>query len=83
MTELVASMPALPLTPGMRVQFEAISPTTGLAVAGVTVALAAIYAENIGEGESDSAVIDSGPFMLVPGPGATAPTEPLPIRGGL
>lgn len=84
MAEYIASMPILPLTVGMRVQFEAVSPTTGLPVAGVTVSDAVIYATDAeGEGLSNAEV---GPYMLVPGPGAstgsgTAP--PLTLRGGL
>lgn len=47
------------------VQFEAISPTTGAAVSGVTVANAAIFVEDDGPA-ADAGT--SGPFMWVPGP---------------
>ena len=55
------------LEPGMQIVFEAISPTTGAAVTGVTVSAIGILASgegtNVGTG-------DFGPFMLVPGPAA-------------
>ena len=55
------------LEPGMQIVFEAISPTTGAAVTGVTVSAIGILAsgegQNVGTG-------DFGPFMLVPGPQA-------------
>lgn len=76
-------MPVLPLTSDCRVQFEAIDPTTGVAVAGVTVSQAVIYAIDV-EG-SDGVRVESGPFMLVPGPGAASDVsgEPVTLRGGL
>ena len=55
------------LEPGMQIVFEAINPTTGAAVAGVTVSAIGILAS--GEG-SNVGTGDFGPFMLVPGPGA-------------
>ena len=66
MAELVASMPVLPLTGDCVVRFEAINPSTGVAVSGVTISQATIYAVDV-DGDSADAV-DSGPFMLVPGP---------------
>jgi hypothetical protein len=68
MAELQSGMPVMPLTSDMRVQFEAINPTTGVAVAGVDISLAAIYAVDTVGSETD--LIQTGPFMLVPGPGA-------------
>jgi len=59
-------MPVLPLTPGCTVQFEAINPTTGAPVNGVTVSKAVIYAED--QVDTIPASIDTGPFMYVPGP---------------
>lgn len=63
---LMAPLPDLVLEPGMMVKLEAIDATTGAAVAGVKVSAIAIY----GADESTGAVLDlqSGPFMLVPGP---------------
>ncbi len=55
------------LEPGMQIVFEAISPTTGAAITGVTVSAIGILAsgegQNVGTG-------DFGPFMIVPGPQA-------------
>lgn len=84
MAELLATMPVLPLTSDCVVKFEAINPTTGAAVSGVTVSQAVIYAVDI-EGESSGGSVDSGPFMLVPGPTPVGPSggPPLVIRGGL
>jgi hypothetical protein len=63
-------MPVLPLTVGMQVRFEAISPTTGLAVSGVTVSNAVLYATDatLADGGLDA----PGPYMLVPGPESVA-----------
>ena len=55
------------LEPGMQIVFEAIDPTTGAAVAGVTVSAIGILASGEGSHIGDG---DFGPFMLVPGPGA-------------
>lgn len=65
---LMAPLPDLTLEGGMMVKLEAIDPTTGLAVAGVTVRAIAIYGPSP---EPDKVVeLSGGPFMLVPGPGA-------------
>jgi hypothetical protein len=63
-------MPILPIDGDCRVQFEAIDPTTGTAVAGVKISLAVIYATD--QAQELLAIGDSGPFMLVPGPTPTA-----------
>jgi len=64
---LESSFPQADLEPGMQVVFEAIDPTTGAAVTGVTVSaigmLVSGQGANVGEGTF-------GPFMLVPGPKA-------------
>jgi hypothetical protein len=62
-------MPILPLNGDMRVQFEAIDPSTGAAVTGVKVSLAVIYATDK-QGVVDGG--NTGPFMLVPGPESIA-----------
>ena len=59
-------MPVLPLLSDCRVQFEAIDPTTGAAVAGVVISQAVIYAADVVADEDAS--LQVGPFMLVPGP---------------
>lgn len=64
---LIAGIPALELTPGMSVVFEAVDATTGAAVTGVTVTAVAIYGLDLRGASGNLAV---GPFMLVPGPGA-------------
>lgn len=67
---LIAPLPAVELTPGMVVKFEAISPTTGLAITGVTVSAVAIYVEEGDASGGGVGTTEFGPFMLVPGPGA-------------
>jgi len=64
---LESSFPQADLEPGMIVVFEAISPTTGAAITGVTVS--AIGMLVTGEGAAIGQG-DFGPFMMVPGPGA-------------
>lgn len=82
MAELLATMPVLPLTPGCVVRFEAIDPTTGVPVSGVTVSLATIFATDLTGDETGLG--NSGPFMLVPGPGAASTNDaPLILTGGL
>lgn len=65
-TPLISVAPGLTMLAGMYLQFEAIDPTTGIAVSGVTVRSVAVYGRDI----SESSVIQetAGPFMLVPGP---------------
>lgn len=84
MTEVISSMPVLPLVVGMRVRFEAVDPTTGSPVAGVTVSNAVLYAVDV-DGEAAGGTVDSGPYMLVPGPTpvAAAKSPPIKIKGGL
>lgn len=50
----------------MQLRLEAISPTTGAAITGVTVTDWAIYAYDVSAGD----VGEFGPFMLVSGPAA-------------
>lgn len=45
MTELLSTMPQIPLTGGFVVRFEAIDPVTGAAVTGVKVSNVALYGE--------------------------------------
>lgn len=59
-------MPSMKLEAGMQLVLEAIDPTTGAAVTGVTATHWAIYGEASAEGSAD--VVSVGPFMLVPGP---------------
>ena len=82
MAELLASMPVLPLSSDCIVRFEAIDPTDGTAIGGVSISLATIYAVDVeGEGE---AIGDIGPMMLVPGPTPLlTPTLGESVRGGL
>lgn len=60
----------LPLTVGMVVRFEAVSPTTGAPVAGVTVANATLYATDAGLPTDDK--FESLPPLLTYGPGTGA-----------
>lgn len=64
--QLMAPLPQIDLQPGMKVVLEAIDPTTGLAVAGVTVSKVAVYGTTTTTGPDLG--LGSGPFMLVPGP---------------
>lgn len=76
-------LPEIFLLPTWTVTFAAIDPTTGNNVPNVKVSDATITGDTGDDGERGST--DSGPFMLVPGPTPvdSAPTTPLPIRGGL
>lgn len=64
----VAFPPGLTLTDGWVVTIAAVNPTTGADVAGVRITEALIQVEVL-EG-AGGATLNSGPFMLVPGPGA-------------
>lgn len=66
---LKASIPAILIVPGMKLVLEAVSPTTGSAVGGVTSSRWSIY------GDTEAAAEDlgpPGPYMLVPGPESVA-----------
>lgn len=65
--EITAPLPVVPLGPGCIVRIEAISPTTGAAVSGVTVASAVITARDSRETLD---LTSEGSFMWVPGPEA-------------
>lgn len=65
--QLLAPLPSIILAPGMKVRFEAVDPTTGAAVAGVTVKSMSVV------GPKTDVTLDelgAGPFLLVPGPEA-------------
>jgi hypothetical protein len=64
---LEASMPDILMVGGSFLRFEAIDPTTGLAVTGVTVDTISVYGTDESEQTGN---LESGPFVLVPGPGA-------------
>lgn len=55
----------LDLVQGWTLRVTAVDPSTGSDVAGVSIGLVAITADAIGQGS-----LESGPFMLVPGPAA-------------
>jgi hypothetical protein len=59
-------MPEMQVGFGYRVAFEAVDPTTGAAVAGVTVSAATIFVRD--EKEPELEKVDVGPFMYVNGP---------------
>ena len=65
---LQAPMPELTIPGGTTIKFEAISPTTGLAITGVTITTFAVYGYDVSADTSDLKLGESGPFMLVPGP---------------
>jgi len=53
---------------GWTVEWDAVDPNTGASVSGVIISDANVTAADLSVGASGS--FDSGPFMLVPGPGA-------------
>lgn len=61
----MSTMPAMPLTPGMRIQFEAINSTTGVAVSGVTVSLATLYVEGTTDDDDTGTAAALPPFQYV------------------
>jgi hypothetical protein len=69
--QLIAGLPVFPLTPGMTIKFEAINPTTGAAITGVTVSAVAIVGVQAGAFAAGGGDVQVGPFMFVPGPGAS------------
>lgn len=65
---LVAGLPPdLDIDGGYTLRFDAVDPTTGATVSGVVVSAVAIGAADLA---GAATTLDSGPFMLVPGPGA-------------
>jgi hypothetical protein len=60
--------PAMGLSAGYVVRFNAIDPTTGADVAGVTFTDAVLHVRTLTENALEQ--LESGPFLLVPGPGA-------------
>ena len=75
MAELIAPLPRTTLSPGMSIVLEAIDPTTGDAVSGVTVSGLAIYAETAApDAETQATVIVDLP-ELAP---LWAPTPAVP-----
>jgi len=61
--------PGLDLGPGFTLRVTALSTTTGAVVSGVTVNNFGVTLNDLGAG-SGVGVLEVGPFMLVPGPGA-------------
>lgn len=59
--------PDTELDNGCTVVFDAIDPTTGASVSGVTFTAGVLYVD-VTQGSVEN--LQSGPFMLVPGPGA-------------
>lgn len=64
---LQAGLPDIGIVGGMSVVLEAISPTTGLPITGVKVTRVAVYGQDQSAGDT---ALESGPFVLVPGPNA-------------
>lgn len=78
---LQAGTPAIQLAGGMILRLEAISPTTGAAITGVTSSAWAIYGVDDSDATGD---LTSGPFMLVPGPVPVGnPGDGAKITGGV
>lgn len=66
---LVAGLPQdLDLSQGCTIRFDAVDPASGATIANVKVSNASIWANSAGA--DTSGTLNSGPFMLVPGPGA-------------
>lgn len=62
----MAPTPPIILVPGMILKLEAVSPTTGAAITGVTATHWAIYGKE--HDETVTTVEPAGPYILVPGP---------------
>lgn len=65
----IALPPQHVLTGGYQIVVTALDPDTGAVVAGVTVQNVTMQVEDIGG--TGPVSLESGPFMLVPGPGST------------
>ena len=65
---LVAAVPPVTLIPGMVLKLEAIDPSTGAAVTGVTATAWVIYGSDVNDTTESDQAATVGPFMLVPGP---------------
>lgn len=52
-----------------RIDVEALDPTTGAAVTGVTVTNVDIYADVLDAPTSTDSTVQAGPFVLIHGPG--------------
>lgn len=68
---LEATMPPdLDLPDGYIVEWAAIDPNTGADIAGVRVTNVSIFGTMLGTGAGGGGTLETGPFMLVPGPNA-------------
>lgn len=67
---LTAPMPPVSMTQLMLLKLEAIDPSTGAAITGVTCSHWSIYGERLDTADAGQAAA-AGPFMLVPGPDGT------------
>lgn len=65
---LTAPMPETLAVGGMILKLEAVSPTTGAAITGVTCSSWTIYGDDVSDLVDTSEPNVAGPFMLVPGP---------------
>lgn len=63
---MVPLTPGLSLAAGYTLRLTALDPTTGDVVSGVNVSAAAILATNIASTPAEQ--LQTGPFVLVPGP---------------
>lgn len=67
--KLTASLPeGMELDQTYMVAFTAVDPTTGAVVSAVKVSQASLLVTNLSDTSDEQ--LQSGPFMLVPGPGA-------------
>ena len=66
MSQLQAGLVQVPLTPGCQVVWEAINPTTGAQVAGVTVTNPTVYGRDLTAGaeQGASTIADVEPLFL-------------------
>lgn len=65
---LTAPTPEIVMVAGMQLRLEAIDPTTGDPVLGVTASAWSIYGDDMDDGEVAESPFTAGPFMLTPGP---------------
>lgn len=67
--QIAALPPNVDLDLGCSIVFEAVDPTTGSPVSGVTISSALIRVEMALANSGDSNSLSSGAFVLIPGPG--------------
>lgn len=76
-TQALAVLPELTLAPGMQIRFEALDPTTSLAVAGVTVEAVSIVGDVSGDKVAEVRMRN----LMAPAKPAARPSTPASSPG--